>query len=295
MLMTCVGCVQSVGGARRVVIAVLGLVLCILAGRSACLGQVLVDDRWADGSRSESNRPAEAAVWVGREDDVAVANGVLSTKLGETSQKIWSYVADEPVTLAVGQKLTASVSFIPRGALAETSSRSFRLGLFHDPTDPRVESDVNNDGGGAGAPWTDAQGYAVQMLFTGGEYASTKPFDLGKRHNLEGPSLLGTSGDYVKMSGGTSTTLELDKEYRLTLEVSRASETQIDLTASLYAGEEELATWSVSDDGSWLGDAAVYDRFDMLFIRIADNTTTADQIDFTNFKVELTGTAKPAE
>lgn len=254
---------------------------------------VLLNDSFGDGSRSESKRPAEAPVWVGREADVTVAAGALATKMGESSQKIWTYFSEsEPVTLAVDQKLTASISFIPRKLLAETTSRSLRIGLFHDPTSPRVEDDVNNDGGGPGAPWTDAQGYAVQVLITGGEYSSTKPFDLGKRTNLASASLLGTSGDYTKMSGGDPVALELDKEYRVTLEISKGSDKQIDLTSSLYQGDEQLSTFSLSDDGSWLGTEPICDKFDQLFIRIADNLTTADQIDFTNFKVEVTPPAK---
>ena len=269
----------------------------------ACFGSssvgradVLLDEKFSDGSRFESKLPAEAAVWVGREQDVTVAAGVLSTTLGESSQKIWTYFTEtEPVTLAVGQKLTASISFIPRKVLAEATSRSFRVGLFHDPTSERVEDDVNNDGGGSGAPWTDSQGYAVQVLVTGGEYSSTKPFDLGKRTNLTGPSLLGTSGDYTKMSGGSPVTLKLDKEYRLAFDIAKVSEKQVDLTVSLYQGEEQLSTFTLSDDGSWLGTAPICDKFDQLFIRIADNATTADQIDFTNFKVEVTPATNPSK
>lgn len=252
-------------------------------------GEVLLDDRWADGSRAESKRPDEAAVWVGRDADVQVKDGALTTAMTPASQKIWTYFTDnEPVKLEVGQKLTASVSFIPRGKLGESSSRSLRIGLFHDPTSPRVEIDMNNDAGGSDAPWRDAKGYAVQALVTGGEYSGTKPFDLGKRINLESQSLLGTSGDYVKVSGGSPTVLELDKQYTITLEIERASETQIDLAATYKQGDEELSAWAVTDDGNYLGTEPVYDQFDLLFIRISNNATTADQIEFTNFKVELT-------
>ena len=59
------------------------------------------------------------------------------------------------------------------------------------------------------------------------------------------------------------------------------------VTAALYDGDEELTSWSVMDDGGLLGNLPIDDKFDLLFIRIADNLTTADQIDFTNFKVEL--------
>jgi len=286
---TCFGFVQSLSFA-------LTIVACITIGPTTSRADVLLNDSFADGSRGESKRPAEAAVWVGREADVTIEAGALSTKMGESSQKIWTYFSEsEPVTLAVGQKLTASISFVPRKVLAEATSRSLRIGLFHDATSPRVEDDVNNDGGGPDAPWTDAQGYAVQVLITGGEYSSTKPFDLGKRTNLASPSLLGASGDYTKMSGGDPVALELDKEYRVTLEITKVSDKQVDITSSMYQGDEQLSTFSLSDDGSWLGTEPICDKFDQLFIRIADNLTTADQIDFTNFKVEVTSETKSAE
>jgi len=250
---------------------------------------VLLDDKWADGSRAEAKLPTEAAVWVGREADISVKPGALTTAMTPASQKIWAYfIEKESSKLAVGQKLTASVSFIPRGALREGTSRSLRIGLFHDPTSPRVESDINNDGGGPDLPWKDAKGYAVQVLVAGGEYASAKPFDLGKRVNLESKSLLGTSGDYAKVSGGNPVALKLDKEYTVILEVERISDAEVELTATLRQGAEELSTWSVTDDGSHLGAEPVYDQFDLLFIRLSDNTTTADKIEFTNFKVALT-------
>lgn len=270
---------------RLSMIAGLACLFCPLLVRA----QVVLDDKWEDGSRAESKRPKEAAVWVGRKSDVSVKPGALSTTLTPASQKIWTYFTDkEPITVNVGQKLTARVSFIPRGALSQSTSRSLRIGLFHDPTNPRVEQDINNDAGGPEMPWTDAKGYAVQVLVAGGEYSSTKPFDLGKRTNLEGKNLLGTSGDFAKVSGGQPVALALDKEYTVTLEVERVSETLVDLTVSYRQGKEELSKWSVTDDGDYLGTEPVYDTFDLLFVRISDNTTTADEIDFTNFKVELT-------
>jgi hypothetical protein len=248
----------------------------------------LLDERWADGSRAESNRPQEAAVWVGREADVAVKAGALSTAMASSSQKIWTYFTDrEPVHLEVGQKLLSSVSFVPRGKLSESTSRSLRIGLFHDATSPRVEADINSDAGGPDMPWKDARGYAVQVLVTGDEYTGTKPLDLGKRINVESQSLLGTSGDYAKVSGGAPLGLKLDTQFTVTLSIERLSETEHELIASYKQGDEELSTWSVVDDGNYLGTEPLYDRFDLLFIRISDAATTADKIEFTNFKVEL--------
>ncbi len=273
----------------REICSSLGPMVCLLVVASFARGQVLLDDKWTDGSRAESKRPAEAAVWAGRRADVSTKAGALATTMAASSQKIWTYFTDkEPVTLGVGQKLVVSLSFIPRGKLAETTSRSFRLGVFHDATSPRVESDVNSDAGGSDRPWKDARGYAVQMLLTGGEYSSTKPLDLGKRINLESQSLLGTSGDYAKASGGQPTVFALDKEYTLTLEIARVSESEVDLTTTIRQGKEELSSWKVTDDGNSLGTEPAYDKFDQLFIRINNNTTAADKIDFTNFNVELT-------
>jgi hypothetical protein len=255
----------------------------------AVLGQVLLDENWADGSRTETKRPKEAAVFVGRPADVTVKEGTLSTVLTPTSQKVWTYFTDKaPATLKVGQKLKASVSFIPRGKLSESTSRSFRLGVFHDATSPRVEKDMNDDSGGANASWTDAKGYAVQALVAGGEYASAKPFDLGKRVNLESKSLLGTSGDYSKVSGGEPVALSPEKEYTITLEIDRVSDTQNDVTASYYQDKKQLSTWTVTDDGDYLGTDPPNDKFDLLYIRLANDATIAEKIDFTNFKVEVT-------
>jgi hypothetical protein len=275
--------------AGRFTTGAVGAGLCLLLGAASVQGQVLLDDKWSDGSRAESKRPAEAAVWVGRDADVSVKKESMSTALTPGSQKIWTYFTDkEPVALKVGQTLKASISFIPRGALSESTSRSLRIGLFHDPTNPRVEKDLNNDGGGPDAPWADAKGYAVQVLVAGGEYSSTKPFDLGKRTNLESKTLLGTSGDYTKVSGGQPVALAIDKEYTITFEIDRVSETQTDLIVGYRQGKEELSSWSVTDDGSYLGTEPAYDKFDMLFVRLSNNTTLSDKIDFTNFKVELT-------
>lgn len=255
---------------------------------SQAFSQVLLDDKWADGSRAETRLPNESAVWVGRVADVSVTKGALVTTMTPASQKIWTYFTPkEPLKLSIGQRLTASVSFIPRGALNDGTSRGFRIGLFHDPTSPRVEKDINNDGGGPDSPWKDARGYAVQVLVAGGQYPTTKPFDLGKRVNLESRSLLGTSTDYAKVSGGDPLSLELDKQYTVTLQITRLAEHEVEISASYKQEGEELSTWSVIDDGSYLGSDPVDDQFDLLFIRISDNATTADKFEFTNFKVEL--------
>jgi len=279
--------IDALTGRRVSICLLLAIGGLIASSSSPASGRTLLDDKWADGRRAESNRPTEAAVWIGRKSDIAVKPGVLSTTVTPASQKLWLYFTEkEPVKLAVGQKLVATVSFIPRGNLSQGTSRGLRIGLFHDPTGTRVESDTNSDGGGNDAPWTDAKGYAVHVLLAGGD-AHGKPFDLGKRTNLESKSLLGTSSDYTKLSGGEPVELRPDTEYTVVLEIEKKTDRATVLTSRYKTAGKELSCWSVADDGVGLGADATCDTFDLLFVRISNKESTADKIDFTNFKVEL--------
>ncbi len=284
---------NPVGSLGRVTRAAVMTVTCVglVVGFWAAQGraEVLVDEAWADGSRAENKLPSEAAVWIGREKDVTVSEGVLSTIVGTKSQKMWLYfTADEPVTLVTGQTLTAAISFIPRGALYENTSRNFRVGLFYDADSPRVEADTNADSGGEGEPWANATGYAVQLLLTNDPYTGTASFVVGKRIAKAHPNLLGTTADYTRTPGGARISEELDKEYTLQLAVKRVSDDQVDVTAALYEGEKKLSSTTMHDYGAQFGgDAPICDKFDLLYLRLSDNFTTADQIDFTGIKVTL--------
>jgi hypothetical protein len=66
------------------------------------------------------------------------------------------------------------------------------------------------------------------------------------------------------------------------------SDTQNDVTASYYQDKKQLSTWTVTDDGDYLGTDPPNDKFDLLYIRLANDATIAEKIDFTNFKVEVT-------
>jgi len=270
---------------------------CIFAAYSyaSASAEVLLDEKWTDGSRGETKLPAEAAVWVGRKADVQVAPGTLTTHMGAASQKLWLYFTDkEPVELAAGEKLVATVTFVPRGALNEGAPRGLRVGLFNDPTSPRVEADVNSDIGGKSAPWADAKGYAVVALLAGGE-PSVKPFDLGKRTNMKASSLLGVSGDFTKATGGEPTGVVANKPNSLVIEVEKTSDKEVKVTASYRQDSKTLSTWSVTDDGQQLGRDPICDAFDLLFIRIGNKETTAETIDFTNIKVERVPAKSPQQ
>ncbi len=246
------------------------------------LGTTLLDDTWADGSRAETNLPNESAVWAGHPDDVTVSPGSLQYgSPGYTSShKLWTYFTADgsPATIGVGQQLIAAIDFIPRG-LYTSSSENFRFGLFHDPTDPQVWEDTNDDGGGDGDPWTDSTGYAVRVTLSSGEGDNPQ---VGKRTDLGNSSLLGSSGAYDWDSGGDDVEFMVDDTlYTAMLELDRIAADQMKVTFSLSDAGGILTQHAYSDT------SGIYTDFDHLFFRFSSASGTADVIDFQNFNVQL--------
>jgi hypothetical protein len=261
----------------------------VAASPKSIAATILLNDTWADGSRTETSLPNESAVYASAAGSVAMASGSLSYTQSASSQRLATYFTPNgaPVQLAVGDYLKASVQYVPKGALYNTTSRNFRVGLFHDPTNAQISADGFNDGGGAGNPWEDARGYAVFMPLTMGP-SNTAPFQINKRTVLSGQtSLMGSGGAYTNgTSGGANVVSVLDKVYTITFEVAKVSASQTDLTLTLLDGNTVLSTHTSSDDGSTYGAAAPYDNFDLLAFRFSSASGTADVLEFRNFQVE---------
>ena len=287
-------------------------------------GAILLNDTWADGSRAESNLPAESAVHVGVSStsvppsSVVVSSGKLTLNQGLNSSKIWTYyTADSSApnglqphnsvtSLGVGEKLTASISFtIPSAVTSNASSagRDFRFGVFFDPTDPRVQIDTNSDGGGTGNPWTDATGYGVLIPINSNPTNTTNLFQIIKR-TTSNTNLLGSTGAFTQApTGGTPLAAQSNVPYTVQLLLDRVSAGQLDVTAKFLSGATTLSSQTVSDLGTSFGGVAigagllpgsqsVYTNFDQLFFRMSSNVELS-QIDFTNFKIEYQSIPEP--
>ncbi len=250
-----------------------------LAMSAFCSAEVLLDDTFADGSRTETNLPTESAVWVSHPTSVTMAAGSLAYTQSTGSQKLWTYFTPNgsPVSLGVGEQLIATIVFTPRGALYNTTSKNFRFGLFYDPTDAQFCQDSNTDSGNG--QWIDATGYAVHFPLSSGPTGANA--SLGKRVPNLTDSLLGSGTAYPNMSsGGNSIVASLDTAYTLTLALKRTSESAMEVTFSIADGGGVLSTHSITDD------AGIYTKFDQLFFRFSKAEGTADVIDFHSFKVE---------
>jgi hypothetical protein len=264
----------------------------ILYAASSSSAALLLDDDFGDLSRTETNLPDESHFFLSHPDANTMLANTLRYQIQSGSTKAHTYfsLGSQYSELEVGDTLSAAVTIIPRVSLnpGNSTSRNFRFGLFRDPTDGHVLADTNDDGGGDGDPWTDAQGYGVQIAMMSDANTRT-PFDLGKRVGSD-DSLLGTSGDYIKTSGGTPVVMAINNEYTYTMDISKITDTQTDITVSLsQTGVGLLSTYTVSDNGSALGAAAPYDRFDLLGFRWSNAETTASIFDFKS--IVITGPA----
>ncbi|HOM60126.1 MAG TPA: DNRLRE domain-containing protein [Anaerohalosphaeraceae bacterium] len=250
-----------------------------LAMSAFCSAEVLLDDTFADGSRTETNLPTESAVWVSHPASVTTAPGSLAYTQSTGSQKLWTYFAPNgsPVSLGVGDQLIATIVFTPRGALYNTTSKNFRFGLFYDPTDAQFCQDSNTDSGNG--QWIDATGYAVHFPLSSGPTGANA--SLGKRVPNLTDSLLGSGTAYPNMSsGGNSIVASLNTTYTLTLALKRTSESAMEVTFSIADGGGVLSAHSITDE------AGIYTKFDQLFFRFSKAEGTADILDFHSFKVE---------
>jgi hypothetical protein len=209
--------------------------------------------------------------------------------------------------MSVGDTLTASMTFVLPNAITgstSTPSRDVRIGLFTDPTDARVQSDVNSDGGGTGNPWQDSTGYAVLIPLNSTLTTSSNLFQLGKR-TTSNTSLLGSTGGVyaTATAGGAVIAWQQNVSYTVQLSLTEVSALRMDVTANLLQGATLLSTQTVSDLGTTFGSTAVaagglpgsqsiYTNFDQLFFRMSGNTETSE-FDFSNFQINYQPVPEP--
>jgi hypothetical protein len=252
---------------------------------------VLLNDTFADASRAELNLPTESPAWAGTPASVVMNPGSLRYNQSGSSQKLWTYFAADgaPVSLGVGQQLTTTIDFTARTALYDNSAKSFRFGLFNDPTNPQVAADVNSDGGGTGSPWTDSKGYGVNFALSTGATKSATP-SVGKRTDMANTSLMGSGGAWTMTAGGSPIVNTIDTLYTLTFSLNRLAVDQMGVTFSIADAGGVISTHSITDDPNGtaaLGTAAIATNFDQLFFRFSKNTETADAIEFSRIKIEV--------
>jgi hypothetical protein len=236
------------------------LMVCLMG--TICSAGVLLNDTFADGVRTNTNLPTESALWASSAADVTTSVGSVAQTMVTSSRRLHTYFTSAgSVSMNVGDKLITTIEFSPETALYSSTSRNFRLGLFHDAT--RCEADGVGDSGTSNA-WVDAS--TIQV---------------GKRNSTTA-TLIGSTGAYLWGTGtGGASNLTLDTVYTMTMamDYQAANLMQVDFTFSNAA-----TGWSTT--ASYTDTASVNSTFEFLQMRLSAASGTADVVDIHSIKVE---------
>src|ERR1017187_3781805 len=94
---------------------------------------VILDDTWADGNRSNTSLPTNAAWYASSGSALTATTGSMTLTIGGSAVLAVSYFttnAATPVQLTVGDTLLTTITFVFNGVAAPNSSQGFRLGVY---------------------------------------------------------------------------------------------------------------------------------------------------------------------
>lgn len=246
--------------------------------------QVILYDTFADGDRTDTDLPYESGFWASTAGDVTTTAGNVRLDMGTGSRRMHTYFAPagSPVSLNVGEKLIATINFIPEVAFVDGTSRNFRFGLFYD--DEQYTQDGVGDAGISNG-WADATGYNVQFSLSSSETSAKAR--VGKRTVLDGGySLLGKDDAYTYAPNGeTVTNLSLDTVYTVQMILDYQAADLMQVTFNFLQESSTLASASLTDDGAF-GGKPIYTNFDLLQFRLSKVDGTAEVINFQSIMVE---------
>ncbi len=273
---------------RRLLAPVLVFVALVTALPAAT---TLLDDSFADAN-SQNQALASNSAWLfngrsanTRTDTAGSASFAITSS---SSEGFWAHFTDSgsPVTLAVGDQLTVSMTFSVTGLVG--TGQDVRFGVF----DSKGTRNTANLTGGMNSTtvFPDDTAYALQFYASG----SGSPFVAYKRV-APGTAGISSAGnpfntlaatDWTPLtdsaSGASSrTALANSTAYTLTYSITRvdASNTRID--AAVTGGALSNYTWTATDT------SAPYTTFDMMAFRIGGSGFSTG-IAFTNVKAVFT-------
>ena len=256
----------------------------------------LLDDTFADGTRTNQNLPTDAAWYVSSSGSWTTMSGALSVAMSSSAVLGVSYFganASSPVALSVGDILTVTLKFTFNGVAAANTSGGLRLGLFDFADSTLSPKWAVNDLSGNSVLGNGVQGYALFQTL-GATFNNSSPINLLKRTTPSDASLLGTSGDYTTLGSGPGSTngfggFVSGAPYQLQLSVLRSNATTLVLSAVWQNATNPVANlaWSVTDTN------ATSFNFDGLGFRPASAATTATSIAINELKVDYLSAGSP--
>jgi pectate lyase len=260
----------------------------IFAGILLCIGilptsaVIILDDTFADGTRNIEKLPAESAWYCSSASSLTAAPGAMTMTLGSSAILAVSYFttnASNPISLNVGDTLSANITFTFAGMAALNTSQGFRLALCHFGVS-RVNGDFSSNSGQG----TNVTGYAIFQNM-GLAFDGMTPTALTLRTNVADKSLLSTGSDWEILVTGPGSTNNFpgftnNVPYLLQLSVQRTDVNVMQISA----------TWLNSVSGATLStttmdmDATNF-NFDGIGFRPLTGASTATEIIFDEVQV----------
>lgn len=245
-------------------------------------GTVLLNDTFADGSRTNQNLPTSAAFYYGATPSTAglsVVDSALqfsyNTNTGILSQAV-AYFTDSgsPITLSVGDVLATSISF--SAANISNSPDALRIGFFNSGGS-RVSADYT----GISSPSFNAYtGYAFSTnLNSAGSNSGKIVQRTGTNNGLYTSAAFTNLKSSLKPVGYAANTV-----YTLTFEVEALSGSQMEITFSDSLGN----VYSVIDT------TAVFNAFDTLGIYLTNGTFATNSYTIDNVVVAYSPVPEPS-
>lgn len=257
---------------------------------------VVLDDRFADGSRANAPVGISNSLWFASTAN-SLSDGssgsLVGTPAAGTSRLWLGYFTDDvnqPVHLAVGRAIKASLTFKANGIVA-SGGTSMRFGLF-DYADGGTRIAADGFGSGSTGNGDAVRGYMLTLDF-GTAFSANTPETLYVRNVIHDNNLMGSTGNYLSLGAGPdgavlngTPAFTDDTDYTLDLTVTRSNATATVITASLTGGGTNYTT-TVTDT------AYAYPRFDAFAIRPNSLETTASSFTFSRLLVQVLETAPP--
>ena len=242
-------------------------------------GAVLLDDTWADGNRTTTALPTDAAWFASTASSlVATTNALTATASTITSRTWWTYFttnAANPVALEIGDTLKITLAFTSSNVVALNGNYGLRAGLFNYTGGTRTTTDTTAAGAGV-------RGYLASVNF--GTTLTNRPLEILERTNIPSVSVMAITTDYSSLGagGGSMGAPGFSNGVPYTLELSAKRNAD---SVSVTARFSNTNTWSISQTGTDI--SGVTTNFDGFCLRAATSGQTASSFRFTEFKVEV--------
>ena len=252
-------------------------------------GAVIVDDSWADGGRNNGADALDADWWssvASNNNTVEVSPGIMGMVTGPSGRGLHGTFANQ--ALAVGDTLTATLTFMTPATVGAPGSGAFKFGL----------ADFNNAGLAA-----DLQSSStfVQPLFTNMP-AYMVDFDVNAGPGVDDTSVrehqvnatgrfLGVTGEWTQLGTSTDVTYSFtsNTQYVVVMSLTRTGAGSVSIFGSLSSSNVLLTSHTQVDASATVFNVGVIGAFansaafgSTNAFGLADNG-----IDFTNIKIEV--------